>query len=390
MIDCYENIKDKPDWTSSFVQHDFPQLLEQLQQIVVGKPEVFRLACITMLCGGHLLLEGAPGVGKTLFARTLAQVTAADYRRLQMTPDMLPADVTGSMVFDPKGGELRYSGSPLDAHIVLADELNRASTRTQAALLEAMEEGTISVDGITRKLPEPFMLIATQNPLSFEGTYRLLEAELDRFLMRLTIEYPDPEMESDMLIQQLAYEGYTRKVRAVLTPEEWLLIRKRIRKQHVDAAICRYIVELVQATRSHADVRLGVSPRGSAALLRASQAEAFLHGRDYVIPADVQAVAVPVLAHRLQLRGGEDAAERQASIIQELLLSAPVPTFGHKLPRTHASAGGSGSQGGRKARRAAKLLRRPAYAGSSVPEQLPAMLRKQRRANHSWLGGLFR
>ncbi|MCG7408425.1 MoxR family ATPase [Paenibacillus sp. ACRRX] len=324
----HESIHSKEVWTSTFVQYGWEQMQQRLNEVVIGKPEPVRLACLTMLAGGHLLLEDVPGVGKTLLARALAQLADGTFRRVQMTPDMMPADITGSMVLDPATGVLRYSEGPLAANVVLADELNRASARTQSALLEAMEERSVTVDGVTRPLPEPFMIVATQNPLAFEGTYRLPEAELDRFMTRLSLGYPDVHGEADMLVrEQSRIERVTRpRVQPVFTPEEWALLIRRIRCIHVDDTLCRYMADIAQATRTHEQVVLGVSPRGTVALMQAAQAQAFLSGRAYVIPDDVKVIAAPVLAHRLVLKHAlsQDTA---GNVIRETIASIPIPSF---------------------------------------------------------------
>ncbi|WP_195576278.1 AAA family ATPase [Paenibacillus sp. 1001270B_150601_E10] len=312
-------------WTTAFASYGWEQMQDKLNQRVIGKKETIRLACLTMLAGGHLLLEDVPGVGKTLLARSLAQIADSSFRRIQMTPDMMPADITGSMVLHPSTGELRYSEGPLQAHVVLVDELNRASSRTQAALLEAMEERSVTVDGVTRALPKPFMVIATQNPFVFEGTYRLPEAELDRFMMKLSIGYPEVHAEADMLVREQSKGEIERIQRPVLTTEEWSLLIQRRRSIHVDAVLCRYISELVQATRRHDQVELGVSPRGSVALMQAAQAQALVSGRSYVIPEDIKALAVHVLAHRLVLRSSQHMTAED--VIQEVVHQISVPSF---------------------------------------------------------------
>ncbi|MGZ9586789.1 AAA family ATPase [Paenibacillus marinisediminis] len=319
---------NKEAWTSAFVKYGWQHMIDRLNQVVVGKPETIRLACLTMLAGGHLLLEDVPGVGKTLLARTMARLVDSSFRRVQMTPDTMPADITGSMMFEPASGQLRYSEGPLQAHVVLADELNRAPARTQSALLEAMEERAVTVDGVTRPLPQPFMLIATQNPLAFEGTYRLPEAELDRFMMRLSLGYPAVQDEADMLLREQARSDYSasaRSVQPVLTTAEWALLIRRTRAVHMDAVLCRYIADMAQASRQHADVMLGVSPRGAIAWMQCAQAQALFNGRVYVTPDDVKAVAVPVLAHRLVL--APSARTDAEAVVRSILQMVQVPNF---------------------------------------------------------------
>lgn len=333
---------NKEAWTSAFVKYGWQQMIDRLNKVVVGKPEAVRLACLTMLAGGHLLLEDVPGVGKTLMARTLARLVDASFRRVQMTPDTMPADITGSMIFDPASGQLRYGEGPLQAHVVLADELNRAPARTQSALLEAMEERAVTVNGVTRPLPQPFMLIATQNPLAFEGTYRLPEAELDRFMMRLTLGYPAVQDEADMLLREHgksdASSNATR-VQPVLTTSEWALLIRRTRAVHIDAVLCRYIADMTQASRQHREVMLGISPRGAVAWMQAAQAQALFSGRTYVTPDDILAIAVPVLAHRLVMQPGSRVDAE--TLIRNLIQTVPVPSFTKQSKRQGAGSSSS-------------------------------------------------
>lgn len=333
---------NKEAWTSAFVKYGWQQMIDRLNKVVVGKPEAVRLACLTMLAGGHLLLEDVPGVGKTLMARTLARLVDASFRRVQMTPDTMPADITGSMIFDPASGQLRYGEGPLQAHVVLADELNRAPARTQSALLEAMEERAVTVNGVTRPLPQPFMLIATQNPLAFEGTYRLPEAELDRFMMRLTLGYPAVQDEADMLLREQGKSDASSnaaRVQPVLTTSEWALLIRRTRAVHIDAVLCRYIADMTQASRQHREVMLGISPRGAVAWMQAAQAQALFSGRTYVTPDDILAIAVPVLAHRLVMQPGSRVDAE--ALIRNLMQTVPVPSFTKQSKRQ--SAGSSSS-----------------------------------------------
>lgn len=314
-------------WLASFAERGWPAFLDRMGQVVAGKREVIRLAGLAMLSGGHILMEDVPGVGKTLLARALARTAGGSFRRIQMTPDMMPADITGSMVWEPASGGLRYSEGALFGNVVLADELNRAPARTQSALLEAMEEGTVTVDGTTRALPQPFFVIATQNPLAFEGTYRIPEAEMDRFAMRLSLGYPAAEQEADMLLHQQE-ESPLARVKPLWTPEEWQLLVRRIRQVHLDAALCKYMADIAHATRAHAAVKLGISPRATLSLMRVAQAHAWTEGRTYALPEDVKSVAHPVLAHRLHLqREALLAGTTEADVVAEVLRTTPVPVF---------------------------------------------------------------
>ena len=290
-----------------------------------GKADVIDLAVTCLLAEGHLLLDDVPGVGKTSLARAMANSLGVTWHRLQFTPDVLPSDVTGVSVYNQGTGAFEFHPGPVFASVVLADEINRATPRTQAALLEAMEEGTVSVDGVTRDLPSPFIVIATQNPVDMAGTYPLPEAQLDRFLMRATIGYPDHAAEVSVVTDH--HRG--AKVSAltpVVTPEEVLGLIRAAAAVTVDPSILDYIVLLVAATRSAPGVTLGASPRGSVALLRAVRARALMQGRTFVTPGDVQALAGPVLAHRLVIDvDGEARGVTGETAIAEVVASVPAP-----------------------------------------------------------------
>ena len=373
--------RDYDVWLAAFAERGWTTFMERLEQVVVGKREVIRLAGLAMLSGGHILLEDVPGVGKTLLARTLAQVAGGSFRRIQMTPDMMPADITGSMMWEPSSGSLRYSEGALHANVVLADELNRAPARTQSALLEAMEEGTVTVDGVTRALPQPFLVVATQNPIAFEGTYRMPEAEMDRFAMRLSLGYPQADQEADMLLRQ--QEGTPlRRLKPLWSPEEWQLLIERVRQVHLDVVLCRYMADLADATRRHPAVKLGVSPRGTLALMRVAQAHAWVEGRTYAVPEDVQAVALPVLAHRLLLqREASLAGATEEEVLAEVLLHTAVPGF---------PIGAKGA--GRPAKPVRQLEERGRAASRyGSPRTRPVSGAPARSAgNRIWFGGLFR
>lgn len=307
-------------------------LVQRVERVVVGKKKEIELAVIAMLYGGHILLEDVPGVGKTLLVRTLAACVGGSFGRIQFTSDLQPADVTGVTVYQPLTGSLEFRPGPIHAHIVLADEINRAAPRTQSALLEAMEERKVTVDGVTRELPQPFLLLATQNPLEYEGTYRLPEAQLDRFLMRLSLGYPKPEQEVEML-SRMQNPGMEPK--PVILPEEIRLMQRQVRMVLVDERIKEYLVSVADASRRHPKLALGISPRGTLCWMGAAQAMAYYRGRSYVIPDDVKEVAEAVLAHRIVLKPDAGfAGMTSPQMVAELLKQADVPLF-------HRASGGA-------------------------------------------------
>ena len=321
--------------TSSLPHQDFaPELLERViyrvGTVMVGKEDQIRLTLMSMLCGGHILLEDIPGVGKTMLVRSLAACLGASFGRIQFTYDLMPADVTGTSVFRQQSGEFEYRPGPLMNHLVLADELNRASPRTQSALLEAMEERKVTVDGRTHLLPRPFLLLATQNPLEFEGTYRLPEAQLDRFLMRIELGYPNPDQEIELLSRMTGTHPLER-IKPMMLAEEMAKMQREVKSVFVDDAIKLMLVQAADASRRHAKLRLGISPRGTLAWMQASQAAAYMSGRSYVIPDDVKQVAVPVLAHRLVLSHEAQLSGTQSEdIVQELLSGLTMPAAARK------------------------------------------------------------
>ncbi len=300
-------------------------LIGNLEKVIVGKTQALELVVIGLLCQGHLLIEDVPGVGKTMLARSLAKSLDCTFNRIQFTPDMLPSDVTGVSIFNQQKRNFEFRAGPIMGQIVLADEVNRATPKTQAALLEAMEERQITVDGVTHPLPKPFMVLATQNPIEYEGTFPLPEAQLDRFLLRIRIGYPSPMEEMKVLSgQQLKHpiEALTSVVRV----KELLKVIEEVRAVFVSTAVQKYIIDLVGRTRSSGDVYLGASPRGSLALFRAGQARAALKGRDHVLPDDIKALAVSVLGHRIIVSPAARLRELSADrIVQEVVQSAPVP-----------------------------------------------------------------
>lgn len=301
------------------------QVRAAVASFIRGKDEVIDLALVCLLAEGHLLLDDVPGVGKTSLARALANSLGVPWNRVQFTPDVLPSDVTGVSVFNQGTGSFEFHPGPVFASVVLADEINRATPRTQAALLEAMEEGTVSVDGVTRHLPAPFIVIATQNPVDMSGTYPLPEAQLDRFLMRATIGYPDHAAEVSVLTDH-HHGAKVSTIEPVISPDEVRALISAAAEVTVDPAVLDYIVRLVSATRVAPNVTLGSSPRGSVALLRASRARALMRGRSYVMPGDVQALAEPVLAHRLVVDvDGEARGVTGPSVIADVVASVPAP-----------------------------------------------------------------
>ena len=279
-------------------QQAISHLLDNISRVIVGKPAAIQQCVIALLCNGHALIEDVPGVGKTMLAKSLARSTACLFKRIQFTPDLLPSDVTGVTVYNQKTAGFEYHAGPVVSQILLADEINRATPKAQSALLEAMEEHQITVDGVTRPLPEPFLVLATQNPIEYEGTFPLPEGQLDRFLLRIRLGYPSFDDEVAIMENQRVVHPI-ESLESVITPEGILEAQKQVREIQVDPLVQRYIVALVEATRQHEDVGLGASPRGSLSLFRSSQASALIQGRDYVLPDDVKTLAIPVLAHRI-------------------------------------------------------------------------------------------
>jgi len=298
---------------------------KNLERVIVGKSQALELVVIGLLCQGHILIEDVPGVGKTMLARSLAKSLNCTFNRIQFTPDMLPSDVTGVSIYNQQKKNFEFRAGPIMGQIVLADEVNRATPKTQAALLEAMEERQVTVDGVTHPLPSPFMVLATQNPIEYEGTFPLPEAQLDRFLLRVRMGYPSPGEEARILSgQQLQHP--IESLESVVGVKELLKAVDAVRKIHVSPAVQKYIVDLVGRTRQSADVYLGASPRGSLALARTGQARAALQGRDHVLPDDVKALAVAVLGHRIIVSPAARLRELSADrIVQEVVYNTPVP-----------------------------------------------------------------
>ncbi|MCC6957389.1 MAG: MoxR family ATPase [Anaerolineales bacterium] len=307
------------------VQDFSERVIQNIEKVIVGKRETVEQAVVALLCQGHLLIEDVPGVGKTMLARSLARSLGCSFSRIQFTPDMLPSDVTGVSIYNQVTREFEFRPGPVMAQIVLADEINRATPKTQAALLEAMEERTTTVDGVTRALPRPFMVLATQNPIEYEGTFPLPEAQVDRFLMRIRLGYPIASDEVRVLECQ-QYRHPFEELEQVVGVEELVRAQTEVKGVFASPALKRYIVEIVRQTREHPEVYLGASPRGSLALYRSAQAKAGMEGREYILPDDIKALAGPTLAHRVILGPGARLRDLSAlQIVDEVLHSVPVP-----------------------------------------------------------------
>ncbi|MFA4015981.1 MAG: hypothetical protein RUDDFDWM_001082 [Candidatus Fervidibacterota bacterium] len=301
------------------------RFINEVEKVIVGKRRTIKLITATLLSCGHTLIEDIPGVGKTTLAKAMARASGCEFKRIQCTPDLLPSDITGTSVYNQKTGDFSFRPGPIFAHFVLVDEINRATPRTQASLLECMEEFQVTVDGVTYSLPRPFFLIATENPIEQRGTYPLPESQKDRFLTRVHMGYPEHEEEVDVLKRQ-EHGHPIENVEAVLSPEEIVELQKFTLRVHVADALREYIVTIVEMTRRHQEALLGASPRGSIGLMRMSQAWALMHGRNYVLPDDIKELAVPVLSHRLILHHSATLKGiTQTQIIESVIHSVPVP-----------------------------------------------------------------
>ena len=302
------------------------QIINNVEQVIVGKRQQLILSLASWFSEGHILLEDVPGVAKTILARALAGSVGCSFKRIQCTPDLLPTDVTGASVFNPRTTEFEFRPGPIFAQLVLADEINRATPRTQSALLEAMGEASVTVDGVTHELNPPFLVVATQNPIDHEGTFPLPAAQLDRFLMRFQLGYPSMEEELTML-EMLKHDHPVHQLQPVVSAQEVVACQKAVREVHVDEKVQQYILQIVHDTREHEDISLGGSPRASIALMRSSQAMAALRGRDFVLPDDIKKVVEPVLQHRLILKP-ESRLRRvtAAELVDDIVNSIAVPT----------------------------------------------------------------
>ena len=301
------------------------RIINNVEKVIVGKAESVAFSLIAVICNGHVLIEDVPGVGKTVLTKAIARSIGCSFKRIQFTPDLLPSDVTGVSIYNQKTGNFEFRAGPIMSQIVLADEINRATPKTQSALLEAMEEIQITIDGITYRLPEPFMVMATQNPIEYEGTFPLPEAQLDRFTMNIKLGYPKVSDEMNILDTH-QYHHPLDDLEQIMVAEELVVIQKQIRSIHVDPSIREYIVAIANATRNHNNIYLGSSPRGSLALYRASQALAAIRGRGYVIPDDVKLLAKPTLGHRIIVTpAARVRAITSTAVLDEILQSVPVP-----------------------------------------------------------------
>jgi MoxR-like ATPase len=333
------------------IQQSGEKVVANVERVIVGKHHEVRLALVALLCRGHLLIEDVPGTGKTMLAKAFARSLGCTFRRIQFTPDLLPSDVTGLSIFNQKTQEFEFRPGPIMAQVVLADEINRATPKTQSSLLECMEERQATIDGTTYKMPDPFLVIATQNPIEYEGTFALPEAQLDRFMLRIRLGYPQP-IEEIVILDEQKREHPLDELEEVCGVEELRELQAAVREIYVDSTVSDYIVRLVNGTRNHPDVYLGASPRGSLALYRAGQAMAALLGRDYVIPDDVKLLAEPALAHRLIIKTSSTIHDVQpGQVIHELLDSTAVDGVhpqGHEAsprPLRPAAVGSSESAG---------------------------------------------
>ena len=304
-------------------------LREAIGETIKGKQETIGLAIVTLLAEGHLLIEDVPGVGKTTLGHALARSLACKFHRIQFTSDLLPSDVLGVSVYNPKVNEFEFKPGPIFANIVLADEINRTTPKTQSALLEAMNESQVTIENMTYRLPRPFMVLATQNPIEHHGTYPLPESQLDRFLMRIEVGYPDPSAEKEIL-KRFSNGKHQRMSEAVITPSEVLFLQDESRKIHIDESLVDYMIQIVNRTRQHPEIELGISPRGTAALFRASQSMAMLAGRSFILPDDIKRLVHPVFEHRLVMgrsnaRGRAHAVADAKTVLSDIVAQIPIP-----------------------------------------------------------------
>jgi MoxR-like ATPase len=316
----------EPTWTPGQTAERCSAVLDEIERAVVGRRRSLELVLMGILAGGHVLLEDLPGLGKTLIARSFATALGLDFARIQFTPDLLPSDVVGAPLYDQRTGEMVFRPGPVFTQLLLADEINRTPPKTQAALLEAMGEGQVSMDGVTRPLPQPFVVLATDNPIEYEGTYELPEAQLDRFLMRLSLGYLSTADEVAMLQRRLDRGQETATLRPVTTAADLLAMRQSLEQVEASPDLLDYVVAIIRATRSHPQIQVGASPRGGLSLVQLARAQALLARRDYVIPDDIKQVAVPALAHRITLRPELWVRQvRSEDVIANLLATVPTP-----------------------------------------------------------------
>ena len=300
-------------------------LVQNIEKVIIGKPSAIEMAIVSLLCEGHALIEDVPGVGKTMLARSVAKSIGCSFRRIQFTPDLLPSDITGVSIYNQKAEAFEYKEGPIISQIVLADEINRATPKTQSALLEAMDERQVTVEGVTHELPRPFTVMATQNPIEYEGTFPLPEAQLDRFLITINLGYPSVEQELSIINNQETVHPI-ESLGQVLSSDDILSIQEAVKAVYVDDLIREYIVGLVAKSRNHAKAALGASPRGSLALFRGTQALALIRGRDFVLPDDVKELAVPMLSHRIIVSpAGRMRGVQSTDIVEELIEQVAVP-----------------------------------------------------------------
>ena len=327
-----EQMEDKPEFESrldlSGLQTKLEAMRQEIGKVLIGQQEMVDMLLVSILSNGHVLLEGVPGVAKTLTAKLLAKVIKADFSRIQFTPDLMPSDVLGTSIFNQKKTEFEFKPGPIFSNIILIDEINRAPAKTQAALFEVMEERQVTVDGVTRKMTEPYFVVATQNPIEQEGTYRLPEAQLDRFLFKLNVGYPTVEQEVDILLNHHAQKVSVdlESIQPVLTPSEIADFKALIGQIHVEQELLKYIAAIVAATRQHVSLILGASPRASVSILVASKAFAAMHGRDFVTPEDIKFIAIPVMRHRVILTPESEMEGISADeVIKEIIDKVEVP-----------------------------------------------------------------
>jgi MoxR-like ATPase len=319
---------DEKTKAASAIKDVAQRVRESIGRVIVGRDEVVELTLVALLADGHVLIEDVPGIGKTTLAKAIARSLGCSFKRIQFTPDLMPSDVTGIHYYNQKSGEFEFRAGPIIANIVLADEINRATPRTQSALLEAMEERQVTADGVTMPLPSPFLVLATQNPIELEGTFPLPEAQLDRFIMRVSIGYPTEKEEDDILLR-FEYENPLDGLKPVVDAEELMQLRTLVPRVHCEPSVRRYLIDIVRATRRHPALDLGASPRASLALFRAARALAAVRGRDYVLPDDIKSLAPAMLPHRLILSSQARLRGRDvADIVTEVLAEVAVPVEG--------------------------------------------------------------